>query len=171
MDLACRWRRSRLSSRLPTSLGSHQSSLPSSATAWTHATWTARTLSGTTPYVLVGDRSLASAALVFLMHREWCSLNVRCACIQTPSQRGTCALNRMHPFPTHIFAVSFGRRCFLWPCLRVNSTSSIVAVLNGSPHLLAHSMLVAAHLLSIETTWLTSLLVATQPGSSRKDRP
>jgi len=50
MDLACRLRRSWRSSRLPTSLGSHQSSLPYSATAWTHATWTALTLSGTTPY-------------------------------------------------------------------------------------------------------------------------
>jgi hypothetical protein len=53
MDLACRLRRSWRSSRLPTSLGSHQSSLPYSATARTHATWTALTLSGTTPYVLV----------------------------------------------------------------------------------------------------------------------
>jgi hypothetical protein len=37
-DLACRLRRSWRSSRLPTSLGSHQSSLPYSATGWTHAT-------------------------------------------------------------------------------------------------------------------------------------
>ena len=44
-DLACRLRRSWRSSRLPTSLGSHQSSLPYSATAWTQATWTALTLS------------------------------------------------------------------------------------------------------------------------------
>jgi len=36
MDLACRLRRSWRPSRLPTSLGSHQSSLPYSATAWTH---------------------------------------------------------------------------------------------------------------------------------------
>jgi hypothetical protein len=40
-DLACRLRRSWRSSCLPTSLGSHQSSLPCSATAWTQATWTA----------------------------------------------------------------------------------------------------------------------------------
>jgi len=44
LDVACRFRRSRRSSRLPTSLGFHQSSLPYSATAWTHATWTALTL-------------------------------------------------------------------------------------------------------------------------------
>jgi hypothetical protein len=83
MNLACRLGRSWRLSRLPTCLGSHQSSLPYSATAWTHATWMARTLSGTMPYVLVCHRSLASAALAFLMHRLWCSLNVRCASIQT----------------------------------------------------------------------------------------
>jgi len=49
MDLGCRLRRSWRSSRLPTSLGSHQSSLPYSATASTHASWTALTLSGTMP--------------------------------------------------------------------------------------------------------------------------
>jgi len=103
IDLACRLMRSWRSSCLPTSLGSHQSWLPYSATTWAHATWTARTLSGTTPYVLVSDRSLASAALAFFMHRLWCSLNVRCASIQTPSQRVACALNRMDPFPTLIF--------------------------------------------------------------------
>jgi len=102
MDQACRLRRSRRSSRLPTSLGSHQNSVPYSATAWTRATWTARTLSGTTPYFLVSDRSLASAALAFFMHPLWCALNVRCACIQTPSQRVACALNRMDPLPTSV---------------------------------------------------------------------
>jgi len=106
MDLACRLRRSWRSSRLPTSLGSHQSSLPYSATAWMHATWTARMLSGATPYVLVSDRSQPSAALAFFMHRLWRSINVRCASIQTPSQRVTCALNHMDPFLTLIFAVS-----------------------------------------------------------------
>jgi hypothetical protein len=77
MDLACQLRRSWRSSRLPTSLWSHQSSLMYSATAWTHATWTARTLSGTTPYVLVSDRCLASAALAFFMHRLWCCVRTR----------------------------------------------------------------------------------------------
>jgi len=69
MDLACRFRRSWRSSRLPASLGSHQRSLPYRATAWTHATWTALTLSGTMPYVMVRVRSLASAALAFFMHQ------------------------------------------------------------------------------------------------------
>jgi hypothetical protein len=57
-------------------------------------------------------RSLASAALGFFMHRLWWSLNVRCASIHTPSQLVACVLNRTDSFPTHIFAFSFGRRCF-----------------------------------------------------------
>jgi hypothetical protein len=171
MDLGCRLRRSWRSSRLPISLGSHHSLLPYSATAWTHATWTARTLSVTMPYVLVSDRSLPSAALAFFIHRLCCSLNVRCASIVTPSQHVACVLNRMDPFLTFIFAVSFGRRCFLWPRRCVNSAASVFAVSNCSPRLLAHSMLFAAHLSSIETTWLTSLPVATQPRSSTKDSP
>jgi len=171
MDLACRLRRSWRSSRLPASLGSHQSSLPYSATAWTHATWTALTLSGTMPYVVVRVRSLASAALAFFTHRLCCSLNVRCVSIQTPNQGVACVLNHMTPLPTLIFAVSFGRRCFLWPRLHVNRAASVFAVSNCSPRLLAHSMLCAAHLSSMETTWLTSLPVATQPRSSTKDSP
>jgi len=131
IDLACRLRRSWRSSRLPASLGSHQSSLPYSATAWTHATWTALTLSGTTPYVVVRVRSLASAALAFFMHRLWCSLSVRCTSIQTPSQRVACLLNHMNPSPTFIFADSFGRRCFLWPRLRVNPGSRCVGKRGG----------------------------------------
>ena len=171
MDLACQLRRSWRLSRLPTSLGSHQSSLPYSATAWTHATWTALTLSGTMPYVVVRVWSLTSAALAFFMYHLCCSLNVRCATIQTPSQRVTCVSNGMTLLPTLIFAVSFGRKCFLWPRLHVNSAASVLAVSNCSPCLFAHSMLFAAHLSSIETTWLTLLPVATQPRSSTKDRP
>ena len=87
LDLACRLRRRSRSSCLPTSFGSHQSSLPYSATAWTQATWTALTLSGTMPYVKVWVRSLASAALAFFVHQLCCSLNDRCVSIQMPSQR------------------------------------------------------------------------------------
>jgi len=171
MDLACRFMGSWRLSRLPNSLGSHQRSLPYSATAWAHATWTARTLSGTTPYVLVRVQSVAFAALVFFMHRLCCSLNVRCASIQTPSQCVACVLIRMTLFPTLIFAVNFGQRCFLWPRLRVNSAASIFVVSNCSHHLPAHLLRFAALLSSIETTWLISLPVATQPRSSTKDRP
>jgi len=171
MDLACRLRRSWRSSRLPTSLGSHQSSHPNSSTAWTHATRTALTLSGTTPYVLVKVQSLASAALAFFMHPLWSSLNVRCASIQTPSQHVACVLNRMIPLPTLILAVSSSQWCFLWPRLRVNSAASVFAVSHCSPPLFAHSMLFPAHLSSIETTWLTSLPVATRPRSSKKHSP
>jgi len=171
MDLASRLRRRWRSSHLPTSLGSHQRSQPYSATAWTHATWTALTVSGTTPYVLVRVRSLASAALAFFIHRLWSSLNVRCASIHTPTQRVACALNRTDSFPTLIIAVSFGRRCFRWPCLRVNSAASVFAVSNCSPRLLSHSMLFAVHLSSIEMRWLTSLLVATQPSSCTNNSP
>jgi len=115
MDLACQLRRSRRSSRLPTSLGSQQRSPPFSATAWTHATWTTLTLSGTTLYFLVSVRSLASAALAFFKHWLWCSFNVRCESIHTPSQRIACALNRTDSYSTLIFAVNVGQRCFRWP--------------------------------------------------------
>jgi len=146
MDLAYRLRRSWRSSRLPTALGFHQRSLSYSATDWTHANWTALTLSGRTPCVLVRVRSLGSASLAFFMHRLWCFLNFRCGSIHTPTQRVTCALTRKDSFPTLIFAVSCGWSCFLWPGLRVNSAASVFAVSNCSPRLLAKSMLFTAHL-------------------------
>jgi hypothetical protein len=152
MDLACQLRRSWRSSRLPTALGSHQSSLAYSATAWVQATRTALTLSGTTSYVFVRVQSLTSPALAFFMHWLWCSLNVRCASIQTPSECVACVLNHMNPFPTFIFTVSFRQRCFLWPHLGVNSTASVFAISNCSPRLLSHSMLFAAHLSSVVMT-------------------
>ena len=77
MDLAYRLRSGWRSSRLPTSLGSHLSSLQYSATAWTHATWSVLTVTGTSQYFLVRIRSLASTALAFFMHWLCCSLNVR----------------------------------------------------------------------------------------------
>jgi len=171
IDLARRLTRSWGSSHLLALLGSHLSSLSYSATAWTHATWTALTLSGTTPYVFVRVWSLAFAASGLFMHQWWCSLSVRCASIQTPSQHVAWLLNRMNPSLTLIFAVSFDRRCLLWPRLRVNSAASVFAVSNCSARLLAYSMLFAAHRSSIVTTWLTSFPVATQPRSSTEDRP
>jgi len=138
-DVACRLRRRWRSSRRPTSLGSHLSLLPYSATARMHATCTARTFSGTTPYALVCDRRLASAALADFMHRLWCSVNVRCASIQTPSHRDAGGLNRMDPFPTLFFAVSSGRRCSLWPRLHLNSAPSVFAASNCSSRLPAPS--------------------------------
>jgi len=162
IDLAFRLKRSWRLSRLPASLGSHHSSLPYSATAWTHATWTTVTLSGTTPYVFVRVRSLASAALAVFMHRLRCPFSIRGATIQTPSQRVACLLNRVNPSPIFIFAVNIGRRCLWWPRLHVNSATSIVAVSNCSPRLLAHSMRITAHLSSTVTTWLTLFPVATQ---------
>jgi len=171
MDPACQLRSSWRSTRLTTSWGFHKSSLSYSATTWMQPTWTALTPSGTMPYVMVGVRSLASAALAFFMHRLCCFLNVRCGSIQMPSQHIACVLNSMNPLLTLIVAVSFGRRCFLWPSLCVNSAASILAVSNSSLCQLAHSMLIAAHPSSIETTWSTSLPVATQPRSSTKDSP
>jgi hypothetical protein len=138
IDLACQLRRSWRSSRLPVSLGSHHSSLPYTATAWTHATWTALTPTGTALYVFVSDRSLASAALALTIHQFWCSLSLRCASIQTPSQRVACLLNCMNPPLTLVFAVSIGRRCLLLPRLRANCAPSVFAVSNCSPRLLPH---------------------------------
>jgi len=169
MDVACPLRRSWRLSHLPTSLGSHWSSLPSSATACTHCTSMALKLSRTTPYVLVKVWSLASATLAFFMHQVWCSLNNGCTSIKMPSECVTCALNCRDPFLTIIFADSFRRMCWLWPCLRLNSATSVFAVSNCSPHQLAHSMLFAVHLSSIEMTWLTTLPVTTQPRSSTHD--
>jgi len=141
MDLACRFRRSWRSSRLATSLGSHQSSLPYSATTWSQAIWTALTLFGRTPHAVQRVRSLASAALAFFIHQWWCSLKVRSVSIQMTSQRVDPLLNRIKPSPTLIFAVSFGWRCFLWPRLCVNSAASVLAVSHCSPLRLGHSIL------------------------------
>jgi len=146
-------------SRLPTSMGSHQSLLPRSATTWMQATCMALILSATTPYVLVRIWGIACAALSFFMHPLWCSLNVSCATIQMQSHPVACLLNRTNQCRTFSFAVSFGRRCFLWPRLPANSAASVFAVSNCSPPLLAHSMLFAVHLSSIVTTLLTSLLL------------
>jgi len=86
IDLTCRLRRSWRSSRLPYSVGSQLISVPYSAIAWTYAIWMALRLCGTTPYVFVRVQSLASAALGLFMHLLWCSLIVRCAFMQSPSQ-------------------------------------------------------------------------------------
>jgi len=67
--------------------------------------------------------------------------------------------------------MSFGRWCFLWLRLRVNSAACVFAVSNCSPHRFAHLILLAAHLPSIETLWLTSLPVANHPWSSTQVSP
>jgi len=141
MDLACRLSGSWRLSHSPTSSGSHQSSLLYCVTAWTQATWTALSHSRSMLNVVVRVRSLASAALAFFMHRLCCSLNVRSASIQTPSQHVTCVFNCMNPLPTLIIAVSLGWRCFVWPVQHMKSATSILAVSNRSPRLLAHWML------------------------------
>jgi len=136
-----------------------------------HATWTALARTGTMPYVLVCVRSLASAALAFFMNQLWCTLNIRCGCIQTPSQHVACALYCVDQFVTHIVPLSLGRTCFLWPGQDVNSAASVFAVSNCSPCVLAHSMISAAQLSSIETIWWTLFQVVTYPRSSTKDSP
>jgi hypothetical protein len=151
-DLAYPFSRSWRSSRRPTSLGSHQSFLPYCATAWTQATWTAPMLAGTTSYVFVRVQSLTSAAQAIFMHRLWCSLNIRCASIQTPSQRIASLLNNLNPFLTFIFAVSFGQRYVFWPQLHINSATSAFARSNCSPPPLADSILMSAHRSSFMTT-------------------
>jgi len=154
-DMACRLRRSWTLSCLPTSLGSNQSSLAYSATAWTHTTWTACMLSGTTPYVFVRVRSLAPAALAFIMHRLCYSSYVTCASIEMLSQHVHCVLNRMILFPTIISAINVVWRCFQLPRQRVNIHASIFPASKGSPHSFAHSMRYAVHLSCIVTMWLT----------------
>jgi hypothetical protein len=126
-------------------------------------------LSGTTPCVFVRVRSLASPSQAFFIHRLWCSFSVTCASIHTPSQHVPCCLNPMNLSPTCIVIVSLGQRCCLWPRLRMNSAPCLFAVSNCSPCLLAHSMLLAAHLSSIVMTSLASFRVPTEPGSSMPD--
>lgn len=148
-DLPCRFRIRWRSFRLPISLGSHQILLLYSATDWMQDTWTALTLTGTTPYVCVRVQILASSALACFMHRLESFLNVRCASIETPCQRVTALWNLMNPFPTLIVAVMCGRMCFLWACLRVNNAALIVAVFNCSRCLHAHSMRFTVHRISL----------------------
>jgi hypothetical protein len=127
MDLACRLRTSRRSTRLPTSLGSYETSLSHSANAWTQATLLALTHSAMTPYVFIKVRSLASGALSFFVYWMWCSLNARCVSIHIPRLRLPCTLNHTDLFLTLIFAVRCGWACFLWPRLHVNSACSVFA--------------------------------------------
>jgi len=145
IDLSCGLRRSWRSSCLPTSLGSHQSSVQYSVTAWTHATCTGLVLSWTTPYVCMRIRSLASTSLAVFMHRLWCSWSVKYPSIQMPSQHVTCLLKRMNPSLTIICTGSFGRSCFLWLHLRRKTATSVFVVANCTHRLLAHSILLAAH--------------------------
>lgn len=113
IDLACQLRRNSRSSRLSTSFGSHQPSLPLSGTTWTQATCKTRTLSGTMAYVMVRVQSFPSAALAFFMHLVCSSSKVGCASIETLRQHVACGLNRNYPVLTLIFAPHYGRRCFL----------------------------------------------------------
>jgi len=110
---------------------------------------------------------MPSAAVASLMHRLCCSLNVRCESIHTPSHRVACFLNRMTPSLILIFAVTSGWGCFQWPRLCVISAAIIFAFWVCSRCLLAHPMLVVAHLSYIVMTILASLSVATQPRPSR----
>jgi len=147
--MACQFMRNWRSFRLTTWSGSHPSMPSSSATEWKQSTWMAFRLSGTTLYVCVRVHCLASAPLTSFIHRLHRFLNVRCLSIQTPRQGIPCLLICMNPFLTFIFAVSFVQRCFLWPHLRINSTTSVFAVLHCSPHILPHLILCAAHLSSV----------------------
>jgi hypothetical protein len=90
--------------------------------------------------------------------------------IQTPSHLVVFLFNLKKPFPTLIFAVSFGRRCFLWPHLQVKSAASVWAVSNSSSHVSTQSMLKLAQASSILTTWLKSFPDATHLTLSAKDR-
>jgi hypothetical protein len=108
IELACCLSRSCRSSHLPTSLGSNNSALQYSETAWLHATWMPLICPGTTASIIVKVRSLAPTALVFFMHWLWCCQTISCTLTQTPSNHGSCLENCMNPSATHIFAVSFG---------------------------------------------------------------
>jgi len=88
---------------------------------------------------------------------------------QSLASKSPCLLNHKNPFLKFIFAVSLAQRSFLWPCLHANRPSSVVAISNCTPTLLAHSMVIPAHLSSMVMTWLTSLPVALQPTFSTKD--
>jgi hypothetical protein len=170
-DLACQLRVGWRSSRLPTSLGSHQSSLPDRPTGWTKGTWTALMLSDRTLYIIVRVRSLASAAHAFPRHWLWCIWNVRCASIQTPSQSVANLSNHMNPFATFTLAVTICQRCFLLSGLELNGAAPVCAVWNSTTRRFPHSMFFTGHLSSIVMTRLTSHSVVTQPGSSTVERP
>jgi hypothetical protein len=109
-------------------------------------------------------------ALAFFMHRLRCSLKVRWASNQTPSHLIASLSNLTKPFPTLIFAVSFGCWCCLWPRLQVKCAASVFAVSNSSSHLSTKSMLALAQVSSYLTTSLTLFPIATHLVSSTKDR-
>jgi hypothetical protein len=90
-------------------------------------------------------------------------------CVQMPSHLVARVFNRITLLLTVIFAVSFRLSCFLSPRLCVNSAASVFSETNYSPRLHAHSTLLAVYLSIIETTWLISLPIDTQPKSSTND--
>jgi len=111
-----------------------------------------------------------SVALVFLMHRLQCSLNVGWDSILAPSHHLASLLNRTKPFPTLIVAVRFDWKWFSWPPLRVKRATSVFTVSNWRSLLLAHSMLSAAQASRPLTPCVTFFLVATHPRSATKER-
>lgn len=171
MDLTFRLEKVRRLSRVATSLDSHQSSFPYSTTTWTHATWTVFRHSGTVIYVSVRVWNFASTALTCVLHLLCYSFTVRGALIQMPCQLITCLTNHCSPSLTLFYAFSFGSRRLLLPHLHTTSATSIVAVSNCGPLLLAYSIVFAALLSSIMMTLLTLLPVAIQPKSSTNGSP
>jgi len=90
MDLTFRLRRCWRSSRLPTSLGSHLSSLPYRATAWRHTTWTTLTVLGTTPYPL-GKGSESSFCCPGILHASVVLLLEHSMCVH-PDHQPACRM-------------------------------------------------------------------------------
>jgi len=117
MDLAYQLKRSWRVSCLPTSLWYHQSSLPSSATTWSHVRLTALMLCGTTRYVFVTVPSMASAALAYLMHWLCCSLNIWCGSAQTIKPVYCLVVELYYPISNpHLW-------CLFWPEVSLGASS------------------------------------------------
>jgi len=126
-------------------LGSHQSSLLSSATAWTQDTPMAPISLGTTPDIIGRIRGIASSAQHFAPHRFRRSFNVRRVSILTRISDVASLTHRIKPCTTLLSCVRFSRSSYLWPRRHVNSASTGFAVSNCSPLRFTHSKHFAVH--------------------------
>lgn len=94
-----------------------------------------------TLYIFVSVQSWASATLAVIIDCLIYSLYVLWISILLPSDLFDSLLNSITHNVTCIWDDSFGLKCFLWPCLHVNSATFIFAVSWCTALQLTHSML------------------------------